>query len=76
MPIAYVDYLFIRIFAFPKAVEVTQIAYEPTQMDILYAEGITSSNGVASMEFSFPKSSDDWYMESTDQKDPEIRFAT
>lgn len=57
-----------------RAVEVTQIGYEPTQMDILYAEGITSSNGIASMEFSFPKSSGDWYMESSDQNDPEIRY--
>lgn len=38
-------------------------------MDILYAEGITSSNGVASMEFSFPMSSDEGYMESLDQND-------
>lgn len=58
---------------FPKAVEITQIDYEPTQMDILYAEGITSANGVASMEFSFPKSPLDWYMDSPDQTDSLIR---
>ncbi|XP_057782900.1 extra-large guanine nucleotide-binding protein 1-like isoform X2 [Salvia miltiorrhiza] len=57
-----------------RAVEITQIDYEPTQMDILYAEGITTSNGVASMEFSFPKSSLDWYMDSADQNDAAIRL--
>lgn len=57
-----------------RAVEVTQMDYEPTQMDILYAEGITSSNGVASMEFTFPKSSQDWYMESPDQNESTIRY--
>ncbi|KAH6813373.1 hypothetical protein C2S51_022391 [Perilla frutescens var. frutescens] len=57
-----------------RAVEVTQMGYEPTQMDILYAEGITSSNGVASVEFSFPKSSQDWYMESPDENDSAIRY--
>lgn len=59
---------------FLKAVEITQNDYEPTQMDILHAEGITSSNGVASMEFSFPKSSLDWYMDSTDQNDSAVRL--
>ncbi|MEI4872781.1 hypothetical protein Q8G47_29060, partial [Klebsiella pneumoniae] len=39
-----------------KAVEISQTDYEPSDMDILYAEGITSSNGVACVEFSFPKS--------------------
>ncbi|KAL2477206.1 Extra-large guanine nucleotide-binding protein 1 [Forsythia ovata] len=57
-----------------RAVEISRINYEPSDMDILYAEGITSSNGVASMEFSFPYSSQDGYMEPNDQSDPLLRY--
>ncbi|CAI9769918.1 unnamed protein product [Fraxinus pennsylvanica] len=57
-----------------RAVEISRINYEPSDMDILYAEGITSSNGIASMEFSFPISSQDTYMESDDQSDPLLRY--
>ncbi|KAL0384145.1 UNVERIFIED_CONTAM: Extra-large guanine nucleotide-binding protein 1 [Sesamum radiatum] len=57
-----------------RAVEISRIDYEPSEMDILYAEGITSSNGVASVDFSFPKSSQDGYMESSDQNDPSISY--
>ncbi|CAA0830914.1 Extra-large guanine nucleotide-binding protein 1 [Striga hermonthica] len=46
-----------------RAVEISRVDYEPSQMDILYAEGITSSNGVATMEFSFPELPQDGYME-------------
>lgn len=42
-------------------------------MDILYAEGITSSNGIACAEFSFPITSHDRFMETTDQNEPSIR---
>ena len=47
--------------------------YEPSELDILYADGVTSSNGIASMEFSLPKSSQDGYMESLDHNEPPLR---
>lgn len=43
------------LFFLLKAVEIARPDYEPSDMDILYADGITSSNGISCMEFSFPK---------------------
>lgn len=42
-----------------RAVDILQPDYEPSDLDILYAEGVTSSNGIACVEFSFPQSADD-----------------
>nr|GMD05078.1 extra-large guanine nucleotide-binding protein 1-like [Ipomoea batatas] len=56
-----------------RAVEISRADYEPSPMDILYAEGSTSANGVASMEFSFSKVSQDSYMEPADQNNASIR---
>ncbi|CAI9769101.1 unnamed protein product [Fraxinus pennsylvanica] len=59
-----------------RGVEIARMDYEPSDMDILYAEGIASSNGVASMDFSFPNSSSrDSYMEpAVDHNDSSTRY--
>lgn len=56
------------------AVEISKVDYNPSDMDKLYAEGITSSNGVASMEFSFPNPTQDSYMETVDQHSSSMKY--
>ncbi|KAK4562916.1 hypothetical protein RGQ29_005408 [Quercus rubra] len=42
-----------------RAVEISRTDYEPSDMDILYADGINSSNSLTCVDFSFPKSTQD-----------------
>ncbi|CAN4107617.1 unnamed protein product [Withania somnifera] len=56
------------------AVEISKADYNPSDMDKLYAEGITSSNGVACMDFSFPNPTQNSYMEAVDQYSSSMRY--
>ncbi|KAL6211610.1 hypothetical protein ACLB2K_016833 [Fragaria x ananassa] len=57
-----------------QAVEISRTNYEPTDMDILYAEGITSSNSLTTIEFSFTKSSERNVLDSFYQHNPLQRY--
>ncbi|XP_062001845.1 extra-large guanine nucleotide-binding protein 1 [Rosa rugosa] len=58
-----------------RAVDILRVDYEPSDLDILYAEGVTSSNGLACVDFSFPPSaSEDNINHNNDQQDSLLRY--
>ncbi|KAG7976116.1 hypothetical protein I3843_06G132600 [Carya illinoinensis] len=57
-----------------RAVEISRKDYEPSETDILYAEGITTCNSLSCLEFSFPKSAQHEFMSPAYQHDPSLRY--
>ncbi|XP_043712941.1 extra-large guanine nucleotide-binding protein 1-like isoform X2 [Telopea speciosissima] len=57
-----------------RVVEICRTDYEPSNMDILYSEGITSSNGLACMDFSFPQSAYGSNPDTANEHDPLLRY--
>ncbi|XP_027359630.1 extra-large guanine nucleotide-binding protein 1-like isoform X3 [Abrus precatorius] len=57
-----------------RAVKILRTDYEPSDLDILYAEGVTSSNGVACVEFSFPQSDSEEAVDTADRHDSLVRY--
>ncbi|KAK1405670.1 extra-large guanine nucleotide-binding protein 1-like [Heracleum sosnowskyi] len=53
-----------------RAVEISSMYYEPSDMDILYAEGISASNGISCMDFSFLKTKKGSFRDPVDEDDP------
>lgn len=58
-----------------QAVEISKTDYEPSDTDILYAEGISLSNSLTSMEFCFPKSNSEDSLFPEYQHESSLRLA-
>ena len=69
----FCNYSFLKYVFQMQAVEISRTDYEPSDKDILYADGITSSNSLTSMEFSFPKSKQDDLLDPEYLHDPSLR---
>ncbi|KAB5556915.1 hypothetical protein DKX38_007824 [Salix brachista] len=63
-----------RLFISLQAVDILRTDYEPSDLDILYAEGVTSSNGLACLNFSYPQSASDDKYDTEDQHDTLLRY--
>ncbi|XP_065873370.1 extra-large guanine nucleotide-binding protein 1 [Euphorbia lathyris] len=57
-----------------RAVDILRTDYEPSHLDILYAEGVTSSNGLACLDYSYPQSASDDKFDTDDQHDSLLRY--
>lgn len=57
-----------------QAVNISRADYIPSDVDILYAEHVTSSNGLSSVDFSFPQLSPDENNDTTDQQNSLLRL--
>lgn len=56
-----------------QAANILSADYTPSDVDILYAEHVTSSNGLSSVDFSFPLLPDE-NNDTTDQHQSQLRF--
>lgn len=57
-----------------RIVDLSRADYEPSNSDILFAEGITSSNGLSSLDYSFPPSTNEDGIDSSDQSESLLRY--
>ncbi|XP_068656079.1 extra-large guanine nucleotide-binding protein 1-like isoform X2 [Aristolochia californica] len=57
-----------------QVVDIAKMEYEPSDADILRAEGVTSANGLTCIDFSFPRSPYDDIDDDADQHNPLLRY--
>ncbi|KAI0527222.1 hypothetical protein KFK09_002821 [Dendrobium nobile] len=55
-----------------RVVEISRVDYEPSKLEILYAEGMASTNGLAFMEFFYPQS--DFGGTDVSEPDTQLRY--
>lgn len=54
--------------------DISMTDYEPSNMDILYNDGITSTNGIACMDFSIPRTEQQGVGDAATHKDSSLRY--
>lgn len=64
----------VAMYFLERTTDILRPDYEPSDMDILYAEGVTASNGLSCVDFSFPQFGPDDNNDSADQNDSLPRY--
>ena len=57
-----------------QILEVSRSEYEPSDMDILQAEGLSSMEGLSCVDFSFPSTTQEVSLDTDDQHDPNMKL--
>ncbi|CAH2076859.1 unnamed protein product [Thlaspi arvense] len=61
------------VYFLGRILEISRSEYEPSDMDILQAEGLSSMEGLSCVEFSFPPTSQEDSLETDYQHDPNMK---
>ncbi|KAL1215754.1 Extra-large guanine nucleotide-binding protein 2 [Cardamine amara subsp. amara] len=62
------------VYFLGRILDISRSEYEPSDMDILQAEGLSSMEGLSCVEFSFPPTSQEETLESDYQHDPDTKY--
>uniref|UniRef100_A0A1J3FRY2 Extra-large guanine nucleotide-binding protein 2 n=1 Tax=Noccaea caerulescens TaxID=107243 RepID=A0A1J3FRY2_NOCCA len=62
------------VYFLGRILEISRAEYNPSDMDILQAEGLSSMEGLSSVEFSFPSTSQEASLETEYHHDPKMKY--
>ncbi|ESQ53686.1 hypothetical protein EUTSA_v10024380mg [Eutrema salsugineum] len=62
------------VYFLERILEISRSEYEPSDMDILQAEGLSSMEGLSCVDFSFPSTTQEDSLESDYQHDPNMKY--
>ncbi|KAF8110389.1 hypothetical protein N665_0085s0114 [Sinapis alba] len=62
------------VYFLGRILEISRSEYEPSDMDILQAEGLSSMEGLSCVEFSFPSATQEVSLDTDDQHDPHMKY--
>ncbi|CAA7019905.1 unnamed protein product [Microthlaspi erraticum] len=62
------------VYFLGRILEISRAEYNPSDMDILQAEGLSSMEGLSCVEFSFPSTSQEESLESEYHHDPKMKY--